>query len=79
VLFHLGVLDELPRAGGPVPFDERLAQVRPAIRAAMVAYLERKRATCRPKTVSTIATRLRHFGVFLAAIDPDLGSVAARE
>ncbi|MCA4132591.1 hypothetical protein [Arthrobacter sp. M4] len=23
VLFHLGVLDELPRAGGPVPFAER--------------------------------------------------------
>ncbi|MCX2750449.1 tyrosine-type recombinase/integrase [Arthrobacter sp. MI7-26] len=77
VLFHLGVLDELPRAGGPVPFAERLAQVRPTIRTAMLAYLERKRATCRPKTVSTIATRLKHFGVFLAAIDPDLDSVAA--
>ena len=59
VLFHLGVLDELPRAGGPVPFAERLAQVRPPIRAAMIAYLDRKRATCRPKTVSTIATRLK--------------------
>jgi hypothetical protein len=69
VLFHLGVLDELPCAGGPVPFAERLAQVRPPIRAAMIAYLERKRATCRPKTLSAIATRLKHFGEFLAAID----------
>lgn len=77
VLFHLGVLDELPRAGGPVPFAERLAQVRPPIRTAMIAYLDRKRATCRPKTVSTIATRLKHFGEFLAGIDPDLDSVAA--
>ena len=27
VLFHLGVLDELPRAGGPVSFAERLGRV----------------------------------------------------
>ena len=26
VLFHLGVLDELPRGAGPVPFAERLAR-----------------------------------------------------
>ena len=60
VLFHLGVLDELPRTGGPAPFTERLAEVRPSIRDAMVAYLERKRATCQPKTVST--GRPRDFG-----------------
>lgn len=77
VLFHLGVLNELPRSGGPVPFGERLADLRPPIRETMIAYLERKRATCQPKTVSTIATRLKHFGVFLADIDPDLASVAA--
>lgn len=70
------VVDELPRSGGPVPFVERLAEVRPPARAAMVAYLERKRATCQPKTVSAIATRLKHFGVFLAGIDPDLDSLA---
>ena len=52
VLFHLGVVDELPRSGGPVPFAERLARGAPPIREAMVAYLERKRATCQPKTVS---------------------------
>ena len=77
VLFHLGVVDQLPRSGGPVPFTERLADVSPPIRATMIAYLERKRATCRPKTVSSIATRLTHFGVFLADTDPGLGSVAA--
>jgi hypothetical protein len=77
VLFHLGVLDVLPRSGGPVPFAERLDQVRPPVRAALVAYLERKRATCAPKTVSAVATRLKHFGVFLAEVDPDLDSIAA--
>jgi site-specific recombinase XerD len=76
VLFHLGIVDQLPRCGGPVPFVERLAEVRPAIRATMIAYLERKRATCQPKTVSGIATRLKHFGVFLAHIDPGLDSIA---
>ena len=58
-------------------FGTALAQVRPAIRTAMIAYLDRKRATYRPKTVSTIATRLKHFGELLAGIDPDLDSVAA--
>jgi len=77
VLFHLGVLDQLPRSGGPVPLTERLADVSPPIQATMIAYLDRKRATCRPKTVSSIATRLTHFGVFLADTDPGLESVAA--
>ncbi|MGO9781588.1 MAG: tyrosine-type recombinase/integrase [Streptosporangiaceae bacterium] len=77
VLFHLGIIDELPRSGGPVPFTERLAGVRPPIRATMIAYLDRKRATCQPKTVSGIATRLKHFGVFLAQADPALDSIAS--
>lgn len=76
VLFHLGVLDQLPRSGGPVPFTDRMAEVSSPIRTTMIAYLERKRATCRPKTVSSIATRLTHFGVFLADTDPGLTSVA---
>lgn len=75
VLFHLGVLDDLPRNGGPVPFTERLAQVSPPIQAELIAYLERKKATCQVKTVSTMATRLKHFGIFLATIDPDLVTV----
>jgi integrase len=77
VLFHLGIVDELPRSGGPVPFAERLAGVRPPIRATMIAYLDRKRAACQPKTVSGIATRLNHFGVFLAQADPALDSIAS--
>jgi integrase len=77
VLFHLGILDQLPRSGGPVPFAERLGKVRPPIRQTMIAYLERKRATCQPKTVSAIATRLTHFGAFLADVDPGLDSIAA--
>jgi integrase len=77
VLFHLGIVEELPRSGGPVPFAQRLAEVRPPIRTTMIAYLERKRATCQPKTVSAIATRLKHFGVFLAQIDPALDSIAS--
>ena len=76
VLFHLGIVDQLPRSGGPVPFAERLADVRPAVRDTMIAYLERKRATCQPTTVSGVATRLKHFGVFLAEVDPGLDSIA---
>ncbi|GAA3644344.1 tyrosine-type recombinase/integrase [Microlunatus ginsengisoli] len=76
VLFHLGVVDQLPRSGGPIPFTDRMAEVSPPIRTTMIAYLERKRATCRPKTVTSIATRLTHFGVFLADTDPSLTSVA---
>jgi integrase len=76
VLFHLGIIDQLPRCGGPVPFAERLTEVRPVIRETMIAYLERKRATCQPKTVSGLATRLKHFGVFLAHVDPGLDSIA---
>lgn len=75
VLFHLGVLDSPPRNGGPVPFDERLAEVRAPLRGELIAYLERKRATCERKTVSAMATRLKHFGVFLTEIDPTLTSV----
>ncbi|MFD2357283.1 hypothetical protein ACFSTC_60420 [Nonomuraea ferruginea] len=76
VLFHLGIIDTLPRTGGPVPFEERLAEVAEPIRTTMIAYLERKRATCQPKTVSAIATRLKHFGLFLTHIDPGLTSIA---
>ena len=75
VLFHLGILDSLPRSGGPVPLQERLAEVSAPIRAEMIAYLERKKATCQVKTVSAMATRLKHFGVFLAEVDPALSTV----
>jgi site-specific recombinase XerD len=41
-----------------------------------VSYLERKRGTCRPKTVSTLATRLAHFARFLTEHDPGLDTLA---
>lgn len=75
VLFHLGIIDAPPRTGGPVPFEERLANVTAPLRAELIAYLERKRATCERKTVSAMATRLKHFGEFLTKIDPTLMSV----
>lgn len=75
VLFHLGIVDQLPRSGGPTPLEERLAEVTAPIRAEMIAYLQRKKATCQAKTVSTLATRLKHFGTFLTTCDPELSSV----
>jgi integrase len=77
VLFHLGVLaSPAPPAPTRLPFEERMADVPEPLRPAFVGYLQRKRATCRPKTVSSLATRLAHFGRFLAATDPELSSLA---
>jgi integrase len=76
VLFHLQILSAPPARTGAITFANRLREVTPPIRTALVAYLERKRATCVPKTVSSLATRLMHFGVFLAATDPALSSIA---
>lgn len=75
VLFHLGVLDTPPRGSGPAPFADRLAGVAAPIRGELTSYLERKRATCQAKTVSAMATRLNHFGVFITRLDPDLATV----
>jgi integrase len=77
VLFHLGVLaSPAPSAQTPRPWEQRMADVPDALRGSFVAYLERKTATCVRKTVSSLATRLAHFGRFLADCDPDLCSVA---
>jgi integrase len=77
VLFHLGIVDEPPPpANQPNPLAERFADSTPGLRELFVAYLERKLGTCRPKTVSSLATRLAHFGRFLANIDPMLTSLA---
>ena len=53
-----------------------MADVPAAMRPAFVAYLNRKYATCVLKTVSSIATRLAHFGRYLAAADPTLTSLS---
>ena len=77
VLFHLDVTDTPPPASQtPKSFDDRVADTSALLRPAFVAYLERKLGTCRPKTVSSLATRLAHFGRFLADIDPALVSLA---
>jgi integrase len=77
VLFHLGIVDTLPpHWQGPKSFAERMADVAPPLRQAFVAYLERKSGICQEKTVSAIATRLAHFGRFLAQTDPGLSSLA---
>jgi integrase len=76
-LFHLQVLDSpAPPAQVMLPLETRMAGVAGPLRGSFVAYLRRKSATCRPKTVSAIATRLAHFGRFLAETDPALESLA---
>lgn len=75
VLFHLGVLDQPPQGNGPVPLAERFTGVPQPLKSEMIAYLQRKKATCQVKTVSATATRLKTFGQFLASIDPELLSV----
>lgn len=77
VLFHLGVLTEpATPTSKRVPFEQRMVAVAEPLRPAFVAYLNRKSATCKTKTVSSLATRLAGFGAFLAEADPDLGSLA---
>lgn len=77
VLFHLDIVEAPPEpAQQPDTFEARLADCPPNLRPAFVAYLERKLGTCHPKTVSSLATRLAHFGRFLAETDPDLDSLA---
>jgi integrase len=76
ILFHLQILPEPPRPGRQASFPERLAGITPEIAAAMTAYLDRKLATCKPRTVSSLATRLTHFGQFLTQADPGLVSLA---
>ena len=77
VLFHLGILDAPPpHWQQPKAFAARVVDVHPALQPAFVAYLERKTGTCKPKTVTGMATRLVHFGRFLAEHDPELTSLA---
>lgn len=77
VLFHLGILTTPPPSKiEPASLDERFTGVTPELAALFVAYLERKSGTCRPKTVSSLATRLAHFGRYLATTDAGLMSFA---
>jgi hypothetical protein len=70
-LFHPGILDQLPRSGGPSPVRERRAEVLPLIGQTMTLTWNTNRPTCRPKMVSAIATRLTHFGYSRPTLIPD--------
>ena len=78
VLFHLGIVEDPPPSWqAPKTLADRVVDAPDAVRSRLVDYLERKTGTCRPKTVSSLATRLSHFGRFLAETDPTLSSLAA--
>ncbi|MBI3256344.1 MAG: tyrosine-type recombinase/integrase [Actinobacteria bacterium] len=75
VLFHLGIVETLPPpAREPETLDDRFAGCQADLAGLFVAYLERKTGTCRPTTVTSLATRLAHFGRFVTALDPNLVS-----
>ncbi len=77
VLFHLEIIETPPPHWQlPKTLTERVDGVPPALQPAFAAYLERKMGTCRPNTVTCMATRLVHFGRFLAEIDTELASLA---
>ena len=77
VLFHLDILNSPnPPTHAPLSLEQRMVDVPEALQEAFVGYLRRKSTTCHPKTVSSLATRLSHFGRFLGEIDPDLASLA---
>jgi integrase len=77
VLFHLEIIETPPpHWQGPESYEQRMVDVASLLRPVFVSYLERKVATCREKTVTATATRLAHFGRFLAKVDPNLSSLA---
>jgi integrase len=79
ILYHLGILDAPPPNAHMrfrESFEVRLADVPPALRPTFVAYLERLVGTHARGTITGTASRLAHFGRFLATSDPGLASVA---
>ena len=77
VLYHLGILAEAPSLLGAArqSWADRMAGVPEGLRASFVAYLERLAGTQVLGTVTSRATRLAHFGRFLAQVDPNLASL----
>ena len=76
VLFHLSII-EIPPPHWQTrhPLERRMKDVHPALRSSFVAYLERKSGICQPTTISGLASRLAHFGRFLAAHAPGICSL----
>jgi integrase len=79
VLFHLGVLPTappVPEGRRPHEFADRLRGVPAPVVPTFLAYLQQRRATCAPGTVSNTVSRLAHFGRHLATVDPELAGIA---
>jgi hypothetical protein len=79
VLFHLEVFDTQPVNAISLlrqSFEQRMHAATPRLRPTFVAYLDRLTATHARNTVTGTASRLNDFAAHLAAIDPDLPSVA---
>ena len=73
VLFHAEFMPEPPpRPDTRRSFTQRMETVREPLAGALVRYLDRKTVTCVPHTVSSLATRLAHFGAYVTTLDPDL-------
>ena len=78
VLHHLGVLAEPPSylREARRTWLQRMAGVPQPLQTSFAAYLERLSGSQAPGTVTCRATRMAHFGRFLASCDPGLASLA---
>lgn len=77
VLFHAHLLANPPLSRTQrVPLKDRVGAVNGPFAQFLLRYLERKEVTCTRKTVSSLATRLAHFGQFVTEADPSLASPA---
>lgn len=73
VLFHAELMPEPPpKPDARATFTQRMDTVQGPLAGALVRYLERKTVTCVPHTVSSLATRLAHFGAYVTTLDPEL-------
>jgi integrase len=79
VLFHLGIVTVTPPNRRRRPddrFEQHFHGVDEPLRATFVAYLQRLVGTHARSTLQGTAIRLAHFGRQLAAVDPELASLA---
>lgn len=77
VLFHAQLLAGPPRVRTQrVPLKDRVGSVNGPFAQFLLQYLERQEVTCARITVSSLATRLAHFGQFVTTIDPSPASPA---
>jgi integrase len=83
LLFEAGMVErpaEHRREGGPATCQARLGSVAaPAIRRALLAYLDVRASVLRPKTIDKLTSALAIFGEFVCSHDPDLRSIADLE